>query len=78
MPRGSGPASVGAVVGSYKSAVTRRINGLRDTQGALVWQRNFYEHIVRDEDDFNRIQAYIEDNPRRWAEDEYNPVRGQT
>jgi REP element-mobilizing transposase RayT len=60
------------IVGSYKSAVTRRVNALRGTEGTPVWQRNFYEHIVRDDEDLERIRAYIDDNPRRWPEDEYH------
>lgn len=65
--------SLATFVGGFKGAVTRRINSLRDAAGTPVWQRNFYEHIIRDQDDYNRIQAYIHDNPRRWAEDEYHP-----
>ncbi len=63
------------LLAQFKVTATRRINGLRDTAGTPVWQRNFYEHVVRDEEDFSRIRAYIEANPRRWAEDEYNPSR---
>ena len=69
------PRSIASFVAQFKATATRRINGLRDTQGARLWQRNYYEHVVRDEDDFYRIQAYIEDNPGRWAEDEYHPSR---
>jgi REP element-mobilizing transposase RayT len=68
------PRSIATFIGGFKGAVTRRVNALRDTQGMLVWQRNYYEHVVRDEDDYNRIVAYIEDNPRRWPDDEYNPA----
>ena len=38
-----------------------------------LWQRNYYEHVIRDEDDLNRIRQYILDNPACWAEDENNP-----
>ena len=65
--------SLGAVVGGYKSAVARRINDRRGARGAAVWQRNYYEHIVRTEDELRRIREYIESNPARWAEDEENP-----
>jgi REP element-mobilizing transposase RayT len=65
--------SIGSFVGRFKGAVTRRINAMRDTPGTPVWQRNYYEHVIRDQEDFNRIAAYIEDNPRHWAEDEYHP-----
>lgn len=63
---GPTPCSVGAIVGAYKSAVSRRINQLRDTPGAPIWQRDYYERIVRDDDALRRIRAYIEANPRRW------------
>jgi putative transposase len=61
--------SIGAIVGSFKSAVTKHINTLRDTPGAPVWQRNYYEHIIRNEVALNRIQQYILNNPLRWARD---------
>ncbi len=64
----------GRLSGVSKGAVTRRINALRETSGRPVWQRNYYEHIVRDEEDLERIRAYMSDNPRRWPEDEYHPI----
>lgn len=73
-PRGTPRGSLGAIVGSYKSAVSRQINTLRGTPGVPVWQRNYYEHIVRDDDDYMRIVAYISDNPRRWADDREHPA----
>ena len=50
----------------------REINRLRNTPGLGVWQRNYYEHVIRDEDDMSRVRQYIECNPLRWAEDEEN------
>jgi putative transposase len=38
-----------------------------------VWQRNYYEHIIRDEADLNRVRECIAANPGRWDEDEENP-----
>jgi REP element-mobilizing transposase RayT len=75
-PTRRAPRTLGSFVGAFKGAATRRINALRDTPGEPVWQRNYYEHVIRDEEDYVRICAYIEDNPRRWAEDEYHPDRG--
>jgi putative transposase len=49
---------------------------MRLTPGAIIWQRNYYEHIIRDEADLNRIREYIASNPARWAEDDENPRRG--
>lgn len=54
-------------VGGYKSAVPREINALRNTPGTPVWQRNYYEHVIRDETDLTRVRRYIEENPLRWA-----------
>jgi REP element-mobilizing transposase RayT len=71
------PGSIGAIVRSFKSASARRINLARRTPGAPVWQRNYYKRVIRDEDELNRIRAYIAQNPANWSEDELNPVRGQ-
>jgi REP element-mobilizing transposase RayT len=65
---------VGAIIAGFKSAATKRVNQLRESPGLPVWQRNYYDHIIRDDEDFNRIREYIRDNPRRWAEDEENPA----
>lgn len=73
VPCGPKPASIGAIVGSFKSAVTRRINELRQTPAAPVWQRNYYEHIIRDDASLERIRAYIRNNPLQWALDRENP-----
>lgn len=70
-PRGPAPRSLGAIVGSFKSAVTRRIG--REHNATGIWQRNYYEHIIRDEKDLQRITDYIEANPSRWDEDDENP-----
>ena len=74
-PNGSGPArcSIGAIVGSYKSAVSKRINLMRGTPGMTIWQRNYYEHVIRDEGSLTKIRQYIMDNPERWDEDHENP-----
>ena len=72
-PAGVAPGSLGAIVGNFKSVTARRINRLRGTPGAPVWQRNYYEHIVRDEHALNAIRQYVVDNPARWAFDTYNP-----
>jgi REP element-mobilizing transposase RayT len=71
-PRGPAPHSLGTIVGSYKSAVTRRIG--REHNATAIWQRNYYEHIIRNDKDLQRITDYIETNPLRWNEDDENPV----
>jgi REP element-mobilizing transposase RayT len=67
------PGSLGAIVRSFKAASSRRINLLSGTPGATIWQRNYYEHVVRDESELQRVREYIVNNPARWAEDEENP-----
>jgi len=75
MPRYPGvtSGSLAAVVRSYKSAVTKSINAVRGAAGDPIWQRNYYEHIIRDEPSLNRIRHYIDENPSQWAFDDENP-----
>jgi hypothetical protein len=61
------------LIAGFKSAVTKRINQTHGVPGADVWQRNYYEHIIRNETALNRIRQYIADNPARWAQDIDNP-----
>jgi REP element-mobilizing transposase RayT len=64
--------SLGAVMAQFKSIVTKQINENRGTPKMPIWQRNYYEHIIRNADEANRIHLYIESNPINWAEDEEN------
>lgn len=66
--------SIGAIIGQFKSVTTKQINRLRNTSGTPVWQRNYYEHIIRNDGELNRIREYIINNSARWAEDEENPT----
>jgi len=61
------------IVRAFKTFSVRRINESRATSGQTVWQRNYYEHIIRDDAEMDRIRQYIETNPARWAEDRENP-----
>jgi len=63
------------VVGYLKMNSAKRINEIMGTQGTPVWQRNYYEHIIRNEEEYQRIQAYIESNPVHWSDDEENSAR---
>ena len=72
-PLRSPSRNVGAMVRGFKSAVSRCINEVRNTPGASVWQRNYYEHIIRDDADYNHIAEYIANNPQRWTEDSLHP-----
>jgi putative transposase len=64
--------SIPTMVRSYKSAVSLRINFMRGTSGMPVWQRNYYEHIIRNETDFQTKSNYILNNPLNWENDDDN------
>ena len=64
--------TIGAIIRGFKSTVTKHINELRNTPGAKIWQRNYYEHIIRHDDEFSRIREYITVNPARWEMDREN------
>ena len=72
MPDHARPVPLSEVVRAFKTFSARRINKRRNTQGVPVWQRNYYEHIVRDEKSLNRIREYIANNPLRWTMDREN------
>jgi len=63
--------SIPTIIRSYKASVTKKINIERNTRGALIWQRNYYERIIRDESELNRIRKYIIENPFKWQQDKY-------
>jgi putative transposase len=64
--------TLGDVVGSFKSAVTKRINEIANTPGTPFWQRGYYDHIIRDGRSLTRIREYIAHNPQHWASDKQN------
>ena len=61
------------VVGYFKMNTAKRINKILNSEGIPVWQRNYYEHIIRDDQEHNRIHLYIESNVDNWVNDEENP-----
>jgi putative transposase len=60
------PRSIGSFVAGFKSSAAKRINKMLGTPRMPVWQRNFYEHIIRNEYDLNEIREYIVNNPLKW------------
>jgi REP element-mobilizing transposase RayT len=71
---------LGDVVGAFKSVSTHQyIQGVQkyNWQGfqGKLWQRNYHEHIIRDEASLNNIRQYILDNPRKWEDDPENPAQ---
>jgi len=65
--------SIPTIIRSYKSSVSYRINLIRGSDGVPVWQRNYYEHVIRNDRDLQNKTDYINANPLLWAEDEENP-----
>jgi putative transposase len=65
--------TLGTIVNAFKTVSAKRLNQLRATLGIPVWQRNYYEHIVRTDGELERIRDYIRANPAKWAEDPENP-----
>ena len=67
------PQSLGSFVVGFKMAVTKRINTIRQTPGVPVWQRNYYDRIIQDEDALHQIRQYIVNNPQSWQLDQLHP-----
>lgn len=69
-PQLRGPSqTIGAIVRGYKSAVTKKLNALG--VGRKVWQRDYYEHIIRNEQSYYNISKYIVNNPSKWSDDKF-------
>jgi putative transposase len=66
---------LGRLIGAFKTVSTKHVNILRDTPGEPLWQRNYYDHVIRNEADLQRIREYIFYNPASWLEDENHPDR---
>jgi REP element-mobilizing transposase RayT len=69
------PHSLPTIVGSFKSEVTKRMNEIRKTPGEPVWQRNYFERVIRNEKELTRIREYILNNPMQWETDRENPMK---
>lgn len=65
---------LGRLVGAFKTVSTKHVNEWRETPGRPRWQRNYYEHVIRNDSDLDRIRDYITANPTRWEQDAENPV----
>ena len=66
---------LGGLIAAFKTVSTKSINALQNTPGVILWQRNYYEHVIRNEGDLQRIREYIQNNPDQWALDKENPDR---
>ena len=84
-PQGVAPTSLslGDIVGRFKSLTTTKyIKGVTNNHwqpfNKHLWQRNYYEHIIRNDNDLTVIREYIVNNPARWEDDEYNVKKTET
>jgi len=70
----TGKHQLSEIVRAFKTYSARKINELRKTPGTPVWQRNYYEHIILNENDYHQIGEYILYNPAKWETDSENPT----
>jgi len=59
------------IIAYFKYVSTKEINSMQETPGKKLWQRNYYEHIIRNKHELNAYRHYIQDNPENWEEDDY-------
>jgi putative transposase len=71
-PRPYGKITLGNIIAFFKYQSTKRCNVIRNSPGIKLWQRNYYDHIIRSERSMNRIREYIKANPDRWQWDGKN------
>ncbi|PKO05893.1 MAG: hypothetical protein CVU41_09725 [Chloroflexi bacterium HGW-Chloroflexi-3] len=69
-PNGTVPGSIGAIIQNFKSGTSRKINAMPGMKNIKLWQINYYDHIIRNEEDHHRIVEYIQKNPVQWEQDE--------
>ena len=67
--------TLGDIIGAFKSTSAINVNRMLSRSGKSLWQRNYYEHIIRDEESLGKIREYIMDNPLSWSLDRENPER---
>lgn len=64
---GNPSPTLGNVLGWYKYQVTKQANLLLNTPGEKLFQRSYYDHVIRNQQDYDEIWQYIENNPRKWV-----------
>jgi putative transposase len=74
LPRGPKPMSLGAIIAQFKSRVTKRLWKIPSLKDVPIWQRNYYEHVIRNERDLQNKTDYMNANPLLWDQDDENPI----
>jgi putative transposase len=67
--------SLSAIIRGFKATVTNHLNIIYNTEGEIIWQRNYHEHVIRNKQSLNKIREYIKNNPLSWELDRENPER---
>jgi putative transposase len=70
------PRSIGSIIRGYKTGVTKWFRS--NSEIYTVWQRNYYEHIIRNEQSYHKISNYITNNPAKWSEDKFYVAQANT
>lgn len=60
------------IIGRFKMNSSKLINNIRNSAGSHIWQRGYYDHIIRNDEDLNNIKQYIQNNPQNWDKDKNN------
>ena len=63
--------TIGNIVCAYKSITTKLSNKKENFPGRIIWQRGYYDHIIRYKDELRKIREYIQTNPLKWEDDKY-------
>jgi putative transposase len=74
LPHAPKPSSLGMIISQFKSRVTKRLWKIPSLKDIPIWQRNYYEHIIRNEKDLQNKTDYINANPMLWEQDNENPI----
>ncbi len=69
---GNPSPTIGNIIGWYKYQTTREFNIISGTVGLKLWQRSYHDHIIRNEQEYQKIWEYIDTNPQKWKEDCYH------
>jgi putative transposase len=73
-PKGTTASSLGAIIQNFKSITSRKIAQVMGITGSPIWQRNYYEHVIRNDEELWHLTEYILNNPSCWATDDVNPL----
>jgi len=72
-PKGPEAKSLSSFISGFKAAATTRIREITGRPSMPVWQRGYYEHVIRGRKELERTRLYIDGNPQTWLDDDENP-----